>query len=416
MKYSEAYARVKKEKKNLPKLIEESRVNPEAFVPRLRQMMEMILVREYADWHIGNPEPNISKSIHIFCEKIADRDRKPPVVMCLAAMLLAWSYVCLNERTDDAYLLLEHIITYFDASPKYKEAQDIPWSKFNLAVESWRQERGVPGQIIGLPAVERDIWNEILRWEINELRAEKFSKNPIDTIRKKVPIKAPKLSWRPINEGVRDALDAIQNTAALLVWDQPLFKQVQKRGYAVRSIDDLKNVPLEVLDEISRNSMKFGKTLAAIEGGGAGIGGFFLAAVDIPAILTLNIRYISQLAHIYGYETTSLVEQAFIFNILGVAAATDKLKAVLFEQLNSMTFQMATNGSLKRFNRRMLAALISRVVELIGLRLAEKKIAQILPLASGAIGSIINYTYTRNNLVTARMMYRKRRLIERCVH
>ncbi len=413
MDYLEAYERVRAAKGDYHELLVVDQRRTAVF--SLQRIAEMILVREYDDWYLGSPQPNIAKSIVIACQRLADQSASVSGSVQLAAALLAWTYLRLGHQTDGAYLLLEHVIAHVAPPADDPLGEQEPWPELTQAVEDWRAARQLPANLGGLAAEERLIWNEIARWELSTTGAlSGFTERP-EQPRGDDAQQPTRGIAQLVGSALQQALGALCATAEVFVRDERLLQEVRTYGYDVTSVEDLRTLPVEVLDEISHRSLRAGKALSAVEGAGTGAGGLLLAAVDVPALLTINLRFISQIAHTYGFETASRQEQAFVLNVLGAASAKGAARGAFVDDNNRLAQQLALKGPLRQLDSKALAALAKKVVELIGRRLTERKLAQLVPIVGAVVGGGINYAYTRDTLVAARMMYRKRRLVECCV-
>ena len=109
--YEDAYALVRRARAEFPALLVAPAGDARA-VERLRWVCEMILVRHFDDWYIGDPRANIRDAIRRFCHRLSDPKRRPSSALQFAASMLAWSYVEGGLAADNAYLLLEHVMHY----------------------------------------------------------------------------------------------------------------------------------------------------------------------------------------------------------------------------------------------------------------------------------------------------------------
>jgi len=166
--YEGAYALVKKTGNNfMDLLVVQTRTED---VIRLNRTCEMILVRHYDDWYFGDPAPNISKSIHRYCEELgSSTNGLPRSSIRLAAMFLAWTYVRLEKESDDASLLLEHVLANVAATADDRTIAQQPLPAMKQALERWNEARCIPWEVDSLSVPERAIWDEIIRWEINPI-------------------------------------------------------------------------------------------------------------------------------------------------------------------------------------------------------------------------------------------------------
>lgn len=329
-----------------------------------------------------------------------------------AGALLAWTYVKLDHDSDDAYLLLEHVLADLERGDGRVIGAEL-CSEMEAALCMWREDRGIPADLSGLSDREREVWDEILFWQITPASFWTPVGDRFNEYRDWIAGAAPEQITKAILNALEGALRMMQDASEAMTRDQSILAEVRKRGYPVGSIRELRDVPIEVLDEISASSTIGGKVLAAIEGAGMGIGGLVFIAAYIPAIMLLNLRFMSQVAHTYGFETTSQEEKMFLLGLLAVGATEPGTKAAFLSNLNRIALDVARKKTWTDPNEHAFAAVVRKVAEIVGIRLTKRKLAQLIPLAGCAVGAGFNYAYTHQNLETARMMYRKRWLMER---
>jgi len=375
----------------------------------LRRRCEMILVREYDDWYVGPPTSNISSAIHRFCRAANDKKKPPLAAVRRAAACLAWVYARQDHNSNDAYLLLETVLNYpgrFVPENTIGEMTD--------RLEEWRDERGIPANLSVLTPREMEIWHEISRWEIQPASMWAPFTERVDAFKDSVVAMAPDVVMRAITDAIQGGLIGIQDVSEYLVRDKALLEEIKEKGGQAETIRDLRTVDIKILDEISSNSMAGGKVLAALEGVGAGFGGLFAIAADIPAIMAINLRFITQIGHTYGFETSSQEEQTFAINILGAASADQAAKTAFLNNLNKIAMDVAGKRTWQQLNQHAFVQLVQKIAQEIGIRLTKQKLTQLIPVVGSAVGGGVNYAYTHDNLHAARMVYRKRWLIERC--
>jgi hypothetical protein len=411
--YDEAYKLVKSAEQDYDQILAKE---GETHDPRrLRRICEMILAREYDDWYWGDPHPNVSKAIHEHCARLARKANRPLAPLRRAAGLLAWSYVRLDHDSDDAFLLLEHVLADKVSPDDERILKRELRSELDPMLERWREDRGIPASLHALSSREREIWDEITRWAIQPRSAWEPIEEKLRRAGEWVAEQAPDVVARAITDAVQGSLYALQDAADWLTRDEALFAELREKGHSVATIREVRTVPIEVLDEVSSSSMAGGKILAGLEGAGTGAGGLILIAADVPAVMTLNLRFIAQIAHTYGFETSSQEERAFALNLHGAASADHATKTAFLNNLNKIAMDVARGRAWKDLGEHGFVGLARKVAQLIGTSLTKKKLAQLIPIVGAVVGGGVNYAYTHQNLEAARMMYRKRWLIDKCL-
>src|SRR5690606_33582101 len=68
---------------------------------------------------------------------------------------------------------------------------------------------------------------------------------------------------------------------------------------------------LEEADQDAKRLLSLYQKIATAEGAGTGAGGILLNVVDFPALIAIKMKYLFELAHVYGYDTKQFHERVF---------------------------------------------------------------------------------------------------------
>lgn len=110
----------------------------------------------------------------------------------------------------------------------------------------------------------------------------------------------PKLLQKKIAELMDELGSFIQTGGKYLVSERTLFKQInQISSIQIKSIEEIRNLPIEVMMNISDKLAKNRATIATMQGATTGVGGLFTLIVDIPVILGLSLKTLQEIAMIY---------------------------------------------------------------------------------------------------------------------
>ena len=416
MDYEQAYQLVKSNDGKLESLLpKKGEPLTEVDVNHLRLLCEMILVRVYDDWYTGKPDSNVSKAIHAHVEKLTAKEKRPISMIRRVGALLAWCYVQQDHDSDDAYLLLTHVLEHIRNNDDGRTLPPPVVPSMKTMLERWREDRGVPPSLEALTDREREVWDEIMRWEIDPKSSLDDMKERLEVAKGRVIDAVPEAVMRTISDALEGGLRFLQDSSEWLVREKALLDEVREKGYEVGEIRDLRKVPLETLDRIARATAAGGKILAGLEGAGTGAGGPLFIAADIPALMMINFRYISQIASTYGFPVQSREEQAFMLHLIGFSSADRASKTIFLREMNQIAMGVARRRTWEELNRSALVQLIRKIAEFLGVRLTKQKLAQLIPIVGAAVGGGVNYAFTHDNLTAAMMMYRKRHLIQKCV-
>jgi uncharacterized protein (DUF697 family) len=108
---------------------------------------------------------------------------------------------------------------------------------------------------------------------------------------------------------------------------------------ALFSIDYMpKNPPLAGITLASRDHraeelISLYKKLAAAEGAGAGAGGILFGIADFPILIGIKMKFLFELAHIYGHSTRDYRERLFILHVFQLAFSSQAKKPALFHTI-----------------------------------------------------------------------------------
>lgn len=196
------------------------------------------------------------------------------------------------------------------------------------------------------------------------------------------------------------------------------------RDTKVSKISDLKNVKLEVCDEVANSVHNWALAFAAAEGGAAGFFGLAGMAVDIPSLITFSLRSIHKVGMCYGYESTNYDDERFILNVLSAAGAnnpTEKMAAIttmrsIQQMIMKTTWKkMAETAAQKTLSKEAGVIAVKNLAKQLGINITKRKALQAIPFIGAGIGATMNAQYINDICWAARRSFQKRWLDENCV-
>ena len=141
---------------------------------------------------------------------------------------------------------------------------------------------------------------------------------------------------------------------------------------------------------------------AAVEGGLAGAGGFWLALADFPALLVLKMKLLFDLSAIYGHEAERFEERLFILHIFQLAFSSAEHRARIFANIED--WEARTHPSdFEHFDWRAFQQEYRDYIDL-------AKLAQLIPVVGAPIGAIVNWRLLQRLGGVAMNGYRMRAL------
>lgn len=154
------------------------------------------------------------------------------------------------------------------------------------------------------------------------------------------------------------------------------------------------------------------KALALAEGAGAGALGLAGIAVDVPALLALNLRAISEYASYYGVDVSTEGERLLALQVLSLGSAPSQAARVaMMAEMNKVMVMVVKRKTWAELERSVVVKMIQELAKALGLRLTKAKLAQIIPAVGAVVGGGYNAWYTAQVTRDAAMVYRQRFLL-----
>jgi hypothetical protein len=176
-----------------------------------------------------------------------------------------------------------------------------------------------------------------------------------------------------------------------------LFQLRAAHDLPVQSYQGMFTIPVDVLDDLARQTIRAGMKMAAAEGAGLGLGGIFTLLPDLSILSAITMRTIQKLSLIYGFEFNTDEEQAELWIAAASAAGVDISRELLEKQI------------VKRF----IPQVAQRIAAQASTEVAEKWVGRLVPLASSVLGAGLNYYFVRGWGRRAMSHFRERHLQSR---
>ena len=131
--------------------------------------------------------------------------------------------------------------------------------------------------------------------------------------------------------------------------------------------------------------------------------------IDIPALVTLNLRAIGEYATYCGFDVSTQQERLFAMNVLGLASSpSDASKTLALAQLVRIGQDVAQQKVWKQLEQHAFVILLQRIAKALGIRLTKAKLAQAVPILGGVVGAGFNAYFTSKVCDAAYFLYRER--------
>lgn len=244
----------------------------------------------------------------------------------------------------------------------------------------------------------------------------------------------------PGNEAVADAyakaatglMDFTSGNGVKSVSLKASIRRHQRAGHDVRSSEDFLRLDLRDCDEMVPRRKRVHEISAVAEGAASSLlitgatvsstvsGGATAAvmvgtvAVDSVVVLAGIGRIVGEVAISYGYDPRLPEEEVFAAQVIGLGMAVGSgAKTAALASLSRLTQDMMRRATWTQLNQHLLVEIVNRAFASLGLKLTQKKLAQIVPVAGIAISAGVNLQLVQRMHAAAMDAYRLRFLTEK---
>lgn len=255
---------------------------------------------------------------------------------------------------------------------------------------------------------ERQAQRDIDRWERGESLLQQalgYAMKPVDWAFDQF---VPESVLDALTDALTRALSGLNDASAWTFDEKDLLAKASAAGVEVETVADLRDRPLDELDALAKSYASENSILAALSGGGAGLGGALLLAADIPVLFTVNFRLIQQVSAAYGFPLRGPDYTPLVVAIFNVAASGSRqAKSDALRELSVAAAAFAHGSGYRgRAAQGTVREQMGHVPREIAKNLAAAKLGQMIPIAGAAIGAGVNYWFTDQTAQAAVMLSR----------
>lgn len=258
-----------------------------------------------------------------------------------------------------------------------------------------------------LTEYERTAQREIDRWERGETLLQQalgYAMRPVDWAFDQF---VPESITDALTDALTQALSTLNDASAWTYDKDDVLARAQRQGLDVGTVAELRDQPLDALDALAKTYTSQNAVLAALSGGGAGLGGALLLAADIPVLFTVNFRLIQQVAAAYGFPLTGPGYTPLVVSLFNVAASGSReAKSDALRELAVAASAVDGGGYRARKAQGTLREQLGHLPREIAKNLGAQKLAQTIPIAGAAVGAGVNYWFTDQTAQAAVMLSR----------
>jgi hypothetical protein len=162
------------------------------------------------------------------------------------------------------------------------------------------------------------------------------------------------------------------------------------------------NKSLEEREDLAKSSIDFYRTLATASGAGTGASGLLVGLTDFPILLSLKVKFLFEIASIYGFDVSNYKERLYILNIFQLAFSSDKRRIEIYDQISNWdSYAKNLPTDVNSFDWKTFQQEYRDYIDL-------AKMLQLVPGIGLVVGAFANYKLMNQLYDTALNAYRLR--------
>ena len=168
------------------------------------------------------------------------------------------------------------------------------------------------------------------------------------------------------------------------------------------TIKPYEDISMRDRDYLLEEKTKVYRTTAVVEGAATGAGGIFVGLADFPLLLSIKIKFLYDVAAIYGYDTNDYKERVFILNVFQLAFSSQNHVNQIFKYIENWDIYKKTlPDDINDFDWRTFQQEYRDYLDL-------AKLMQLVPVIGSVVGAYVNHRLLNKLSETAMYAYRMR--------
>jgi hypothetical protein len=282
-----------------------------------------------------------------------------------------------------------------------------------------------------LNSSENKILDEIAAWKAGQPsflnRATDFVSRPVNWLTAKIVPEGVKGNVSEVTENV---VERVQDLSQWTVDANNILVETQEFGIEAGSIGDLRKCSIHDLDNVAQSFIEGNTRVGTVSGIGTGLVGWAGLLADLPALFTLSLRTIHQIALCYGYDVYSdeqgekvkAFEMQYMMQVFKIATAAEKvqkqrslseLKDLEAGRMSDIYGEVMGDFTTKQFSRGATSFASRFIIKEIIERTITKKAVGLVPGLGAIFNGGFNYVYLKDVGEAAYMIYRERFLLDK---
>ena len=164
----------------------------------------------------------------------------------------------------------------------------------------------------------------------------------------------------------------------------------------------IKNLSLMERERLVKEKTKFYKNTAIIEGAATGAGGIIMGLTDLPLLLSIKIKFLYDVASIYGFDANDYSERLYLLHIFQLAFSSKGNVNKIFEKMQRWEeYSTSLPDDINHFDWKNFQQEYRDFIDL-------AKLLQMMPGIGAVVGSYVNHNLMKKLSETAIQAYRMR--------
>lgn len=164
----------------------------------------------------------------------------------------------------------------------------------------------------------------------------------------------------------------------------------------------LASASLEEREQLVKKKIDLYKKTSAVSGAGTGAGGILLGLADLPILLSLKIKFLYEVAALYGFDVRNLEERLYLLYIFQLAFSSQEKRNEVYLKILDWDIKTADKPvELESFDWQAFQQEYRDYIDL-------AKMLQLVPIIGAAVGAYANYRLLDQLGETAMNAYRMR--------
>lgn len=235
---------------------------------------------------------------------------------------------------------------------------------------------------------EKLIIKEVIEWQSNMQKPPKMTSVFAKGIQNKVNGIIPQKAHTIVTETIKNMTKIVLKGSEFTTKKPYLSLSLKEREF--------------ILEEKFENYRK----TAILTGVGLGAGGVILGLADLPSLLVLKIKFLFDMASIYGYDVRDFKERLFILYVFKLAFSSDEKRIEVYYDIGKWEkIKKKFPNNFHEFNWREFQQEYRDYMDI-------SKMLQLIPVVGAVFGGVANYRLFNRLLYIGKNTYRYRILKE----